>query len=119
MPRKLNTITSDEARASELAAQLDVLNTDRRSAEAQILQAILTECELTPVTDRHAALVFTGPGWHRGVLGIVASRLVERFHRPAFVLGDSEEDGTAQGSGRSIAAFHLLEALESMTLRAP
>jgi len=57
-------------------------------------------------------LVFSGVNWHRGVVGIVASRLVERFCRPVFVL--SEEDGQAQGSGRSIAPFHLLDALESM-----
>jgi single-stranded-DNA-specific exonuclease len=57
-------------------------------------------------------LVFSGLNWHRGVVGIVASRLVERFCRPVFVL--SEEDGQAQGSGRSIAPFHLLDALESM-----
>jgi single-stranded-DNA-specific exonuclease len=56
--------------------------------------------------------VFAGAHWHRGVLGIVASRLVERFGRPAFVLG--EEDGALQGSGRSVAGFHLLNALEAM-----
>ena len=55
---------------------------------------------------------FRAQGWHRGVVGIVASRLVERFYRPVFVL--SEEDGQAQGSGRSIPPFHLLDALESM-----
>jgi single-stranded-DNA-specific exonuclease len=64
------------------------------------------------VNDSDAALVFAGEGWHRGVVGIVASRVVERFHRPAFVLG--VENGVAQGSGRSIAAFHLLDALETM-----
>jgi single-stranded-DNA-specific exonuclease len=57
-------------------------------------------------------MVFWGAGWHRGVVGIVASRVVERFRRPAIVLG--VEDGVAQGSGRSIEAFHLLDALESM-----
>ena len=65
-----------------------------------------------PVTDDQTVLVFSGLNWHRGVVGIVASRLVERFCRPVFVL--SEEDGQAQGSGRSIAPFHLLDALESM-----
>jgi len=65
-----------------------------------------------PVTDDQTVLVFSGLNWHRGVVGIVASRLVERFYRPVFVL--SEEDGQAQGSGRSIAPFHLLDALESM-----
>ncbi|MDE3194769.1 MAG: single-stranded-DNA-specific exonuclease RecJ, partial [Acidobacteriota bacterium] len=53
-----------------------------------------------------------GEGWHRGVVGIVASRVMQRYHRPAVVLG--VEDGVAQGSGRSIEQFHLLEALESM-----
>ena len=66
----------------------------------------------TPIGDDCFALVFCAQGWHRGVLGIVASRLVDRFHRPVFVLG--EEDGKATGSGRSIAGFHLLEALDAM-----
>ncbi|HTM47766.1 MAG TPA: single-stranded-DNA-specific exonuclease RecJ [Bryobacteraceae bacterium] len=107
-------ITTDGARAEQLAAQLDALNTDRRGAEAQILKTILEECDGAPVTDRNFALVFAGQDWHRGVLGIVAARLVERFHRPAFVLGHTAEDGLAQGSGRSISAFHLLDALEQM-----
>ena len=107
-------LTADEDRARTLAEQLDALNTERQGAEARIVQAILEECVRFPVTASQAALVFAGQGWHRGVLGIVASRLVERFHRPAFVLGLTAEDGVAQGSGRSIAAFHLLEALEQM-----
>ncbi len=71
-------------------------------------------CEQIEVPERAAALVYYAESWHRGVLGIVASRLVERLHRPVFVLGRNEEDGLAQGSGRSIEAFHLLDALESM-----
>ena len=66
-----------------------------------------------PVEDAQAALVFSAVNWHRGVLGIVASRLVERFHRPVFVLSEDADSGYAQGSGRSIPHFHLLEALES------
>jgi single-stranded-DNA-specific exonuclease len=66
------------------------------------------------VDDSQPALIFCAPNWHRGVLGIVASRLVERFHRPVFVLSEDPEEGVAQGSGRSIACFHLLEALETM-----
>jgi single-stranded-DNA-specific exonuclease len=104
--------TEDPARARELAGQLHELNQERQAAEAEILEAILKQCEERPVTDDQFALVFSAPGWHRGVVGIVASRLVEKFHRPAFVLG--EEDGQAQGSGRSIRTFHLLDALESM-----
>jgi single-stranded-DNA-specific exonuclease len=105
-------LTTDQARARELAAKLHELNQDRQQTEAGIAQAILEQCASQPVSDADAALVFAGEGWHRGVVGIVASRVVERFHRPAFVLG--LEDGVAQGSGRSIAAFHLLEALEAM-----
>jgi single-stranded-DNA-specific exonuclease len=68
----------------------------------------------TPVTSADRALVFSGSGWPRGVVGIVASRLVDRFSRPVVVLGVDPETGLAHGSGRSIPAYHLLEALESM-----
>jgi single-stranded-DNA-specific exonuclease len=105
-------LTEDAARARELASKLHDLNQDRQQTEAEIARAIFEQCIEQPVTDRDAALVFAGEGWHRGVVGIVASRVVERFHRPAFVLGI--DGGIAQGSGRSIAVFHLLEALESM-----
>ena len=88
------------------------MNTGRQQTEAEITRVIFEQCVAQPVTDADAALVFAGEGWHRGVVGIVASRVVERFHRPAFVLGIG--DGVAQGSGRSIPAFHLLDALESM-----
>jgi len=100
------------SRARAIAAQLDELNKDRRETEDGIRQAILEQCLAQPVTDLDTALVFAGEGWHRGVVGIVASRVVERYHRPAFVLG--LDDGVAYGSGRSIRAFHLLDALESM-----
>jgi single-stranded-DNA-specific exonuclease len=105
-------LTEDEPRARALAAQLQELNADRQQTEAEIARAIFEQCLEVPVTDHDAALVFAGEGWHRGVVGIVASRVVERYHRPAFVLGI--ENGVAQGSGRSIAKFHLLEGLESM-----
>ena len=104
--------TTDPERARAIAAQLDELNKDRRETEDGIRQAILEQCLAQPVTDSDAALVFAGEGWHRGVVGIVASRVVERYHRPVFVLG--LDDGVAYGSGRSIRAFHLLDALEAM-----
>jgi single-stranded-DNA-specific exonuclease len=103
-------LTSDPGRARDLARQLHDQNTERRQVEAETKDI----CESVAVEDGAAALVYYGEGWHRGVLGIVASRLVERFYRPVFVLGLNADDGLAQGSGRSIAAFHLLEALESM-----
>lgn len=103
-------LTSDAARARELAQQLHEQNVERQQVEAEIRDA----CERIEVADGAAALVYYAENWHRGVLGIVASRLVERLGRPVFVLSRNSEDGLAQGSGRSIPAFHLLEALESM-----
>jgi single-stranded-DNA-specific exonuclease len=102
---------ADPARARELAQQLHDQNAERRLVEVEIREV----CEKIHVGEATAALVYYGADWHRGVLGIVASRLVERFHRPVFVLGRNAADGMAQGSGRSIPAFHLLEALESMS----
>ena len=107
-------LTGDPARARELAEQLHELNGERQQAEAEVTQQIVEECARMPIDDAQRALVFAADNWHRGVLGIVASRLVERFHRPVFVLSRDPEDGRAQGSGRSIRPFHLLEALESM-----
>jgi single-stranded-DNA-specific exonuclease len=107
-------LTGDPAQARALAAQLDQLNQERQQAEAETLRSILNQCVAAPVTSGDRALVFSGPGWHRGVIGIVASRLVERFARPVVVLSVDPETGLAQGSGRSIPAYHLLEALESM-----
>jgi single-stranded-DNA-specific exonuclease len=105
-------LTEDLDTARGLARQLHSLNQERQQTEAEIVRLVLEECVKAPVEADQIALVFAGPSWHRGVVGIVASRLVERFYRPVFVL--SEEDGLAQGSGRSIAPFHLLDALESM-----
>jgi single-stranded-DNA-specific exonuclease len=103
-------LTGDPTRAKELAGQLHDHNDERRQVEAETREI----CESVAVADGAAALVYYGETWHRGVLGIVASRLVERFYRPVFVLARNAEDGLASGSGRSIAAFHLLNALESM-----
>jgi single-stranded-DNA-specific exonuclease len=105
-------LTDDPELARALASQLHSLNQERRDTEAEIVKLVLAECASVPVTDDQCALVFSGVNWHRGVVGIVASRLVDRFSRPVFVL--SEEDGVAQGSGRGIPVFHLLDALESM-----
>ena len=106
--------TDDPERARALAQQLHTLNGERRQAETEVIQQIVEECARVPVADAQRALVFAADNWHRGVVGIVASRLVERFHRPVFVLSRNPEDGLAQGSGRSIRSFHLLEALEAM-----
>jgi single-stranded-DNA-specific exonuclease len=112
-------LTQDAQRARELAEQLDALNRERQQVETEIVDAILKECEETDFDYSSSGNVFAATGWHLGVLGIVASRLVERFCRPVFVLSDATEsaaagEGCLSGSGRSIPAFHLLEALESM-----
>jgi len=107
-------LTHDVDRAGMLAERLHAFNTERQKTEAEMIETILDECERAPVEDTQPALVFCAANWHRGVLGIVASRLVERFHRPVFVLSEDPEQGLVQGSGRSIPRFHLLEALESM-----
>jgi single-stranded-DNA-specific exonuclease len=104
-------LTADPARARELAQLLQDQNTERRQVQAEIAET----CEQIAVGDGECALVYYAENWHRGVLGIVASRLVERLHRPVFVLGRNADDGLASGSGRSIAAFHLLEALDAMS----
>jgi single-stranded-DNA-specific exonuclease len=103
-------LTNDAERARQLAKQLHDQNTERQQVEAEIRDL----CEQIAVAEHECALVYYAEDWHRGVLGIVASRLVERLHRPVFVLSRNTEDGLAQGSGRSIRAFHLLDALESM-----
>jgi single-stranded-DNA-specific exonuclease len=107
-------LTKDARRAAQIAAELDRLNAERRAAEEKIVREIMESCEREPVSAEQRALVFSGAGWHRGVVGIVASRIVERFHRPVLVLSEDLETRLAQGSGRSIEGFHLLEALESM-----
>jgi single-stranded-DNA-specific exonuclease len=107
-------LTASEEHALTLATELHDLNKERQDTEAEIVKLIHEICDREPVTTSDFALVFSGAGWHRGVIGIVASRIVERYHRPVFVMSEDEETGLAQGSGRSIAAFHLLEALEKM-----
>jgi single-stranded-DNA-specific exonuclease len=105
-------LTADPDEAARIAQELFALNQQRQTAERAIVHEIFERCVAAPVSDSDAALIFWGEGWHRGVVGIVASRVMQRYHRPAIVMG--VENGVAQGSGRSIEAFHLLDALESM-----
>ena len=105
-------LTDDPEHARDARRAASFAEPGAPRTEADIVRLVLDECAEVPVTDDQSRAGVFGPNWHRGVVGIVASRLVERFYRPVFVL--SEEDGQAQGSGRSIPAFHLLDALESM-----
>ncbi len=101
--------TTDPAKAREIALSLNELNVERQQVEDSILSQIDEILKSHPDLSQRYSLVFAGEGWHRGVLGIVAQRVVERYYRPALVIGI--EDGTGQGSGRSISNFHLLNAL--------
>ena len=108
-------LTKDPLRATELAEKLNRLNDERRATEAKALEAIETQLA-TPngiSPDLLAeCIILDDSTWHRGILGILASRVVDRTGRPALVL--THEDGHAHGSGRSIEGFHLLDALTAV-----
>jgi single-stranded-DNA-specific exonuclease len=103
---------ADEARL--LAGQLNDENVRRQEQEQQILAEARRVIEADPDIGARSVLVVAGDGWHRGVIGIVASKLVDAFHRPAVVI--SVEDGVGHGSCRSIPAFDMLGALEACSL---
>ena len=101
-------LTDDDPKTVEtIAAQLDALNHERRRIEKDVLRS--AEQQLLPTLADTPTLVAAGEGWSPGVVGVVASRLVERYHRPAIVIGI--EDGAGKGSGRSIKGFDLGEAV--------
>jgi single-stranded-DNA-specific exonuclease len=97
-------LTEDPDRATEIARELDLLNRDRQEAETRILFAADAACAGQA---SRAALVVAGEGWHPGVVGIVASRLVEKWRRPAVVIALDEAGQPGRGSGRSISAYDL------------
>jgi single-stranded-DNA-specific exonuclease len=101
----------DAGRARELAAKLDHLNSDRQEEDRRILRAVEERFTGDPALSDAYCIVVDGDGWHRGVIGITATRVVERYNRPTLVISRDGEE--AFGSGRSIRAFHLLEAIES------
>ncbi|HEY7018944.1 MAG TPA: single-stranded-DNA-specific exonuclease RecJ [Gaiellaceae bacterium] len=103
-------LTADRDEAGRLAAQLEELNRDRQAVEERILREAVEEIESWPETQRrHRAYVVAGADWHEGVIGIVASRLVERYSRPVVLIAGT--DGDWKGSGRSIAGFDLHDGL--------
>ena len=110
-------ITDDAARAQACAIKLDELNRERREIEAGMTEAALAQLDKIEVGE-HPALSVYDPAWHQGVIGILASRLKEKYHRPviAFAQGGT---GELKGSGRSIAGFHLRDALDLVSKRHP
>ncbi len=106
-------LTEDEGRAEQIAAELSRANSERRAAEREVdTAAEAARRELCDELREAPGLVLAGVAWHPGVIGIVASRLVERHHRPVVVVSLDEEGG-GRGSGRSIPDFDLLAALEA------
>ncbi|HEY2394135.1 MAG TPA: single-stranded-DNA-specific exonuclease RecJ [Candidatus Angelobacter sp.] len=101
----------EQARCKEIAEKLNQLNLERQAEEARIVAEIDSQLAAEPDLTGKFCMVFDGDGWHRGVVGIVASRVVEKTGRPALVIAKDGEE--AHGSGRSISAFHLLDGLES------
>jgi single-stranded-DNA-specific exonuclease len=104
-------LTGDDAEAQNLAEFLDRQNRERQEVEKQTLVAAEEQIQThyDPLND--AAIVVSARGWHQGVVGIVASRIARKYHRPTIVIGFDEE-GVGKGSGRSIAGLHLVKALE-------
>ncbi len=102
--------TRDERLASEIARKLDRENRRRKEIDEQTLKEALAQMEELVDLENDRAIVLAAEGWHQGVIGIVASRLVERFHLPTVMIAIS--DGEGKGSARSIPGFHLCEALK-------
>ena len=110
-------ITDDEGRALSIAQQLDALNRERKDIESGMQDQALIHLE-TLYTGDGAGVALFDPEWHQGVIGILASRIKDKLHRPvfAFALG---ENGEIKGSGRSIPGLHLRDALDLISKRSP
>ncbi|MFQ5541262.1 MAG: single-stranded-DNA-specific exonuclease RecJ [Candidatus Binatia bacterium] len=101
--------TDSEEDAYRIAEELNRHNRERQEMEARVLAEALAQLEGDPTQKDRTSIVLGAEGWHPGVLGIVASRLVERFHRPTVVIGFQQGEG--KGSARSIRGFHMVEGL--------
>ena len=107
----------DDRRAVELASQLDRLNRERREIEGEMQQSALALVASVEETDTYS-LCLHSSDWHAGVVGILASRLKDRFHRPVFAFAD-DGSGKLKGSGRSVPGLHLRDALDLVAKRTP
>lgn len=110
-------LSDDVGRAAQIARELDGINRERRDIEAGMQDAALASLETVDPQDK-ATLVLFDPAWHQGVIGILASRLKERYYRPTITFAPAGE-GMIKGSGRSIPGFHLRDALDLVSKRSP
>lgn len=111
-------ITNDPARALNIAQELNALNVARREIEADMQAQALTLLEAMDFNDAAPGVALFDASWHEGVVGILASRIKEKLHRPVFAFAPGE-GGVIKGSGRSIPGLHLRDALDLMSKRAP
>jgi single-stranded-DNA-specific exonuclease len=110
-------LTDDAAEAGDIAARLDALNKERRSIEADMQESALADLDTFDPVDAWSLSLFN-EDWHQGVIGILASRLKDKFHRPVIAFARSQT-GELKGSGRSIAGLHLRDALDLVSKRHP
>ena len=110
-------LTDDAAEANEIAVRLDALNHERRSIEADMQDSALATLDDFDPADGYSLSLFD-EDWHQGVIGILASRLKDKFHRPVIAFARSQT-GELKGSGRSIAGLHLRDALDLVSKRQP
>ena len=111
-------ITNDPARALNIAQELNALNVARREIEADMQAQALTLLEAMDANDAAPGVALFDASWHEGVVGILASRIKEKLHRPVFAFAPGE-GGVIKGSGRSIPGLHLRDALDLMSKRDP
>jgi single-stranded-DNA-specific exonuclease len=110
-------LTDDVTEADDIAARLDALNKERRSIEADMQESALAVLDTFDPADSYSLSLFN-EDWHQGVIGILASRLKDKFHRPVIAFARSQT-GELKGSGRSIAGLHLRDALDLVSKRHP
>ena len=111
-------LCEDPTMAREMAVQLDELNKDRKSIEQGMQREALARLKDLPVEDMPFGLCLFEPDWHQGVIGILASRLKERYHRPAIAFADAG-NGLLKGSARSVSGLHIRDALDAVAATHP
>ncbi len=110
-------LTDDENKAAQLAQQLDALNKERRELQTDMQESALADLEEFDASDRVSLCVFD-PTWHQGIVGLLAGRLKDKFHRPAIAFARGS-NGELKGSGRAISGLHLRDALDLISKKSP
>ncbi len=111
-------LSADPQLARDMAVQLDELNQDRKSIEQGMQREALAQLKDLPLESMPFGLCLFEPDWHQGVIGILASRMKERYHRPTIAFADAGE-GMLKGSARSVPGFHIRDALDAVAARQP